>query len=127
MGDIKLENILVDYDLNLKLTDFGFSTYKNVDKLDTYHGTKTYMAPEIKKGLVYNGKSTDIFSIGVVLFIMVRGVFPFLEAVKSDHYYSLILKGKYEEYWKAVKAENLSDDLKDLLLWIFALEGKERP
>lgn len=94
--DIKLENILIDYDLNLKLTDFGFSTYKSVEKLQSYHGTKTYMAPEIKKGEVYNGKSTDIFSIGVVLFIMVKGVFPFLEAISSDHYYKLILDGNYE-------------------------------
>jgi len=41
------------------------------------------MAPEIKEGLVYDGKQTDIFSIGVILFIIVMGIFPFKEAKKG--------------------------------------------
>ena len=48
--DFKLENILVDEDYNLKVADYGFATYKHINKLNTYMGTKTYMAPEIKEG-----------------------------------------------------------------------------
>ena len=40
----------------------------------------TYMAPEIKLGQVYDGKEVDIFSTGVILFIIVLGIFPFREA-----------------------------------------------
>jgi len=54
--DLKLENILIDDDLNLKIADFGFACYKNVDTLKSYRGTMTYMAPEIKEGKTYNGK-----------------------------------------------------------------------
>ena len=48
--DLKLENILIDDNLNLKLADFGFAVYKNIDALSSYRGTMTYMAPEIKEG-----------------------------------------------------------------------------
>jgi len=47
--DLKLENILVDDKLNLKVADFGFATFRNVSALKSYKGTKTYMAPEIKE------------------------------------------------------------------------------
>ena len=60
--DLKLEMILLDEKLNVKVADFGFSSYKHVSKLKSYKGTMTYMAPEIKEGLVYNGKQTDVFS-----------------------------------------------------------------
>lgn len=53
---MKLENILVDDNLNLKIADFGFATYKKIDRLKSYRGTMTYMAPEIKEGKTYNGK-----------------------------------------------------------------------
>lgn len=53
--DLKLENILLDGDLNLKLADFGFACYKNIDALKSYRGTMTYMAPEIKEGKEYKG------------------------------------------------------------------------
>jgi len=45
--DIKPENIIVDEQMNIKLLDFGFSAYKNIDKLRSYEGTLSYMAPEI--------------------------------------------------------------------------------
>lgn len=82
--DIKLENILVDNEMNLKLADFGFATDKSIDKLQSYRGTQSYMAPEIRQGKVYNGKETDIFSMGVVLFTLIVGFFPFSEASLED-------------------------------------------
>lgn len=54
--DLKLENILVDDNMSLKVADFGFATYKKINKLSSYRGTMTYMAPEIKEGKVYDGK-----------------------------------------------------------------------
>jgi len=69
--DLKLENILIDDNLNLKVADFGFACYKNIDALKSYRGTMTYMAPEIKEGKTYGGKNVDMFSIGVILFIIV--------------------------------------------------------
>lgn len=86
--DLKLENILVDNELNIKIADFGFATFKNVNQLESYSGTMTYMAPEIKESKQYDGKKTDMFSIGVILFVMVQGIFPFKEAKKDDTFYS---------------------------------------
>ena len=85
--DIKLENILVDSDFRLKVADFGFATYKNIDNLTSYRGTMTYMAPEIKLGQTYKGKQVDLFSLGVILFILVQGIFPFKEARKEEYFY----------------------------------------
>jgi serine/threonine protein kinase len=125
--DLKLENILVDDELNLKVADFGFATYKKINKLQSYRGTMTYMAPEIKEGKVYDGKQIDIFSTAVILFIIVQGIFPFKEAKKDEYFYNLLLAGKYEHYWKKVGGQGLSEEFKDLILRCFSYEGKKRP
>jgi serine/threonine protein kinase len=96
--DLKLENILVDDSMNLKVADFGFATYKKINKLNSYRGTMTYMAPEIKEGKTYDGKQIDMFSTGVILFIIVQGIFPFKEAKKDEYFYNLILQGKLDQY-----------------------------
>jgi len=69
--DLKLENILVDDAMNLKVADFGFATFRKVHNLKSYRGTMTYMAPEIKEGKTYDGMKIDMFSTGVILFIIV--------------------------------------------------------
>jgi serine/threonine protein kinase len=125
--DIKLENILVDDQQNFKLADFGFATFKNVTKLNDYVGTKTYMAPEIKECKEYDGRQVDVFALGVVLFVIVQGTFPFQEAVDDDYYYDLLKRGKLEKYFKSTRTENLSDEFKDLVVKMFSHDPTKRP
>lgn len=84
--DLKPENLLLDeYDC-LKITDFGLSTLKqgleNVnDVLHTQCGTPNYVPPEIidlpKDG--YSGAKVDVWSCGVILYVMVAGAMPFVD------------------------------------------------
>mmetsp|Transcript_5859 Transcript_5859/g.9449 ORF Transcript_5859/g.9449 Transcript_5859/m.9449 type:complete len:170 (-) Transcript_5859:468-977(-) len=113
--------------MNLKVADFGFATYKKINKLQSYRGTMTYMAPEIKEGKTYDGKQIDVFSTGVILFIIVQGIFPFKEAKKDEYFYNLILNNKLEQYWQKVGGQNLSEDFKDLILKMFNYDGSKRP
>ena len=85
------------------------------------------MAPEIKEGKTYNGKEIDIFSTGVILFIIVLGIFPFKEAKKSEYFYNLLLQGDHQKYWKKTGGESLSDEFKDLILKLFSYSGNKRP
>ena len=125
--DLKLENVLVDDQLNLKLADFGFACYKSIDALKSYRGTMTYMAPEIKEGKTYKGSQVDLFSLGVILFIIVQGIFPFKEARKEEFFYGLLLNGRYDTYFTKVNGHGLSAPFKDLILKLFAYDGNDRP
>jgi serine/threonine protein kinase len=49
------------------------------------------MAPEIKEGKVYKGTQVDLFSFGVILFIIVQGIFPFKEARAEEFFYNLLM------------------------------------
>ena len=97
--DTKLENILVDSNMRIKIIDFGFSSVGQ-KSVQAYGGTKVYMAPEILERKSYDGFKADIFAIGVLLFISTIGNFPFVEASKSDKYYSLLSQTKLtDEFW----------------------------
>jgi len=124
--DLKLENILIDDNLNLKIADFGFACYKNIDTLNSYRGTMTYMAPEIKEGKQYKGQQVDMFSIGVILFIIVQGIFPFKEARKEEYFYNLLCEGQIDTYFQKVNGTGLSQDFKDLILSLFSYDPEKR-
>ena len=128
--DLKPENLLVDDDMNLVLADFGFATFKKIDKLTSFRGTMSYMAPEIKERKTYNGKQVDIFSLGVLLFISVLGFFPFREATKDDYFYKFILEGRIDKYWEKLsdsKCDHLSAEFKNLLIKMFSYDPEQRP
>ncbi|XP_066103902.1 sperm motility kinase 4A-like [Saccopteryx bilineata] len=75
--DLKLENILVDADKNVKITDFGLGRKVQRDELNTYCGTVNWMAPEMLLEQTYEGRKVDIWGLGVILFHMVTGHSPF--------------------------------------------------
>jgi serine/threonine protein kinase len=84
------------------------------------------MAPEIKEGKTYDGTQVDLFSIGVILFIIVKGIFPFKEARKEEYFYNLLMTGQLETYFEKVNGQSLSADFKDLILRLFSYDGSKR-
>ena len=75
--DIKLQNILLKDGLEVKLIDFGFAFVETGEKVSNFCGTPSYMAPEIVQRRDHYGKPTDVWSLGVLLFKMLIGTFPF--------------------------------------------------
>ncbi|KAL5533586.1 hypothetical protein ACEPAG_46 [Sanghuangporus baumii] len=76
--DLKPENILLDDDLNVKIADFGLSNeIKDGDFLKTSCGSPNYAAPEVIRGALYTGPEVDVWSSGVILYVMLCGRLPF--------------------------------------------------
>ncbi|KAJ3047661.1 MAP/microtubule affinity-regulating kinase 3 [Rhizophlyctis rosea] len=76
--DLKAENLLLDSELNVKIADFGFSNqFSPGQRLNTWCGSPPYAAPELFQGKEYSGPEVDIWSLGVVLYVLVCGALPF--------------------------------------------------
>lgn len=126
--DLKTQNILLDEKYNPKICDFGFATYIS-DKLKDCLGTKRYAAPEIfEKNKCYNGVKIDIFSLGVILFNIVTGLYSFNEAKYNDPLYKFIKENKYNQFWKKLtQVKNVSEEFKKLFVKMVAFWPKDRP
>jgi serine/threonine protein kinase len=93
--DIKLDNILLDEENNLRLADFGFSRYSDGSSLmETPCGSPYYAAPEILCGKSYDGTKSDIWSAGVVLYILATGKVPWT-ATNRKHLYQQISHAQF--------------------------------
>ncbi|TYI91029.1 hypothetical protein E1A91_D03G163200v1 [Gossypium mustelinum] len=79
--DLKPENLLLDDNGNLKVSDFGLSAVTDQIRADgmlhTLCGTPAYVAPEILSKKGYDGAKVDVWSCGVILFVMNAGYLPF--------------------------------------------------
>ena len=122
--DLKLENILIDKNLAVKIADFGFVKGECAQSLSsTFCGSKSYAAPEILKGKPYDPFKSDIWALGVIVYILVTGKMPFDEARGTK--YILAEQLHLHLYWPRVKPITLECQkmIKDMFTWDF----NERP
>jgi len=93
--DLKPENILLDQYGQMKISDFGLSRFVDSNGLaNTPCGSPCYASPECISGKPYNGKTTDIWSCGVILYAMVTGQLPWTKRNQAQ-LFSQIRKGEY--------------------------------
>ena len=119
--DIKLENILLDENRNVKIIDFGFSTkIPNEQKVKMFWGTPSYMAPEIVTKQEYSGPPADIWASWVLLFALLCGYFPYKGATDAE---------LYERIWSCewYAPDFLSSEARDILNTVFQYDPDDRP
>jgi len=127
--DLKPQNLLMDAEYQLKITDFGLSKLvKHADSAvmkTSYVGTRGYQAPELLRKKKY-GKACDVFSAGVVLFILLTGYPPFEQAVKSDKWYNPLAVDNPKKFWDQHKCCGVKPDAKELITKMLAYQAKDR-
>lgn len=143
-GNIKIENIFLDgKNYNIKIGDFSLSTIIRNEKNEKILVKKVlknsnYTAPEIRLGSPYDGEKADIFSLGVLLFILRTGSYGFKDARIynssfdiNNKLYKLIKNKRFEIFWKLQEKlfgiKGLSEEFKKLYCELVAFNPKERP
>ncbi|KNA08769.1 hypothetical protein SOVF_159550 [Spinacia oleracea] len=118
--DLKLENLLLDETLNLKLSDFGLSAIMNDDyMLERGCGSPHYAAPEVLSGETYHGPQVDVWSCGVILYAVITGEYPF-EAADPAILFSKIKRGRFRFH------DNMSSEVKKLISGMLNVNPQKR-
>ncbi len=118
--DVKLDNILLNSEGNIKICDFGVSkVVRSGERMTEQCGTPAYIAPEILRDKGYEGFAVDVWSAGVVLYAMIYGTVPF-KAGNMQELHKLIIKGNY------TLKQDVSEAVRDLLTKMLEPDPKKR-
>ena len=118
--DIRTEKILFDKKNKPKLVGFSYSTfYTKGKKIRESYGSLCYACPEIIQNDYYNPELADVWSLGVVLYVMICGYLPFSDDDDEENKY-LIINGKVEY------PPQISNKVKDLLKHILEVDPNKR-
>jgi serine/threonine protein kinase len=116
--DVKPQNLLLDLNGNLKISDFGLSALPEQLKNDLLHtacGTPSYTAPEVMSRRAYNGAKADAWSCGVILFFLLAGCLPFeFDPVNANLMYKKVRDSNYVPSFISKPAKALIVKLLDL-------------
>ncbi|OMJ94135.1 hypothetical protein SteCoe_2773 [Stentor coeruleus] len=119
--DIKLENLLLDDNNNVKIIDFGFSTcFSHEKKVKMFCGTPSYMSPEIVARVEYNGPPADIWALGVLLFVLLCGCYPFKAQSDRELY-------KKIQYGQFTIPQHMTQGARSLISRIMRIDPNKRP
>ncbi|XP_034031970.1 NUAK family SNF1-like kinase 1 [Thalassophryne amazonica] len=117
--DLKLENVLLDENCNIKIADFGLSNLYHKDKLlQTFCGSPLYASPEIVNGRPYRGPEVDSWALGVLLYTLVYGAMPF-DGGDHKNLIRQISNGEYKE-------PTQSSDARGLIRWMLMVNPERR-
>ena len=118
--DLKPENVLFSEFPDVKVADFGLCGYvKEKQLMSTFCGSPCYCAPECLCKVQYDGREADVWSLGVVLYLMVVGQHPW-NIVNTSMMTRQILKGSY------TIPQTVSDECRDLIENMLKVDPKER-
>ncbi|XP_075219844.1 calcium/calmodulin-dependent protein kinase I isoform X3 [Lycorma delicatula] len=123
--DLKPENLLYyspDEDSKIMISDFGLSKMEDSGIMATACGTPGYVAPEVLAQKPY-GKAVDVWSIGVISYILLCGYPPFYDE-NDANLFAQILKGEFEfdsPYW-----DDISDSAKDFIRQLMCVDVEKR-
>lgn len=123
--DLKPENLLYhssDEDSKIMISDFGLSKMEDSGIMATACGTPGYVAPEVLAQKPY-GKAVDVWSIGVISYILLCGYPPFYDE-NDANLFAQILKGEFEfdsPYW-----DDISDEAKEFIRQLMCVDVDKR-
>ncbi|KAJ0396705.1 hypothetical protein P43SY_008422 [Pythium insidiosum] len=130
--DVSLENVLLDDRLNAKLCDFGLSAFvskRSARDAEGQVGKAYYMAPEVVRGDPYDACRADVWSLGILLFILLTGSPLVQVAAPSDRVFQALARGAQPshvlKHWGLHRS--LSAETMELLDALLCCDPRERP
>lgn len=124
--DLSLENVLIDRHDVAKICDFGLCARAGQRRSERV-GKLLYMAPEVCQAIPYDPVQADMWSLGVILFILLTGIPPVEHASENDERYRVIAKYGVQTLLKSWKFDETMDPLAfDLLGRLLCIDPSER-
>lgn len=118
--DIKLDNISIDANFNLKILDFGYARDIKGDNsegfVETRAGTPMYMCPEVESSQKYKAIDADLFATAVTLFVLKLQQYPWERTLRNDSSYTYWANHQTEDWWQQrVPGCTMDDPFVDLM------------
>ncbi|CAK90113.1 unnamed protein product (macronuclear) [Paramecium tetraurelia] len=127
-GDIKPENVLISKDFVIKICDFGFAIIANQPNAKLRGGSEGYTAPELLINQNYDPKKCDMFSLGVLFFVLFMGYRPFLSThpQKQDKFWNYIKNKEWDKFWKIFEPKKQDVGFKAYIQKLLCADPNER-